>query len=213
MPRETSSTVLLIEPDASLRRLIALGLKHRGMGVIEVSSLASLEDQPIADPDLVVLDIDNGYCDDASLLATVQAHPYLSTLPKVVLTWEHAPSIHAETALPLLEYLAKPFDARRLHATIENLLITSMSIELSARRGIIPGSTASMVAPAGISPLLTAAGLLLTVIGLMIWQLVVVGLGTLVILAGLLWWTLGKRPDRQVVLGELKQKYSASLHS
>ena len=210
MPRDTRSTVLLIEPDTSLRRLIALGLEHRGMQVIEVSSLAALEEQPITDPDLLVLDIDNGYCDDASLLAAVQAHPYLSALPMVVLAWDHAQFAQRGSALPLLEYLAKPFDARMLHATIENLLVTNASIERSARRGIVPNSTASIISSAGLCPLLTAAGLLLTVIGLML-QLVVAGVGVLVVLVGLLWWTLGKRPARQIVLGEVSQKYSASL--
>jgi CheY-like chemotaxis protein len=210
MPRDTRSTILLIEPDMSLRRLIALGLEHRGMQVIEVSSLAALADQPIADPDLLVLDIDNGYRDDASLLAEVQAHSYLSALPMVVLAWEHVQFANHNSTLPLREYLAKPFDARMLHATIENLLITSASIELSARRGIVPTSTASIVSSAGLCPLLTAAGLLLTVIGLML-QLVVAGIGVLVVLVGLLWWTLGKRPARQVVLSEVGQKYSPSL--
>jgi CheY-like chemotaxis protein len=210
MPRDTGSTVLLIEPDASLRRLIALGLEHRGMRVIEVSSLTALEGRPITDPDLLVLDIDNGYRDDAALLEAVLAHPYLSALPIVVLAWEPTQFSQRNTPLPLLEYLAKPFDARMLHATIENLLVTNASIELSARRGIVATSPASIVSPAGLCPLLTAAGLLLTVIGLML-QLVVAGLGVLVILIGLLWWTLGKRPARQVVLGEIPQKYSASL--
>ena len=204
MPRDTRSTILLIEPDTSLRRLIALGLEQRGMGVIEVSSLAALKDQPITDPDLLVLDIDNGYRDDASLLTAVQAHPYLSTRPMVVLAWEHMQSATNDSSLPLLEYLAKPFDARMLHATIENLLVTSASIELSARRGIVSTSTASIVSSAGLCPLLTAAGLLLTVIGLML-QLVVAGAGVLVIVIGLLWWTLGKRPARQVILDEVSQ--------
>ena len=210
MPSDTRSTVLLIEPDTSLRRLIALGLKHRDMQVIEVSSLAALAEQPIADPDLLVLDIDNGYRDDASLLEAVQAHAYLSTLPMVVLAWERVQFAERASALPLREYLAKPFDARMLHATIENLLVTSASIEFAAGRGIVPTSTASIISPAGLSPLLTAAGLLLTVVGLML-QLVVAGVGVLVILVGLLWWTLGKRPARQVVLGEVSQKYSAQL--
>lgn len=210
MPSDTRSTVLLIEPDTSLRRLIALGLKHRDMQVIEVSSLAALAEQPIADPDLLVLDIDNGYRDDASLLEAVQAHAYLATLPMVVLAWERVQFADRPSALPLREYLAKPFDARMLHATIENLLVTSASIEFAAGRGIVPTSTASIISPAGLSPLLTAAGLLLTVVGLML-QLVVAGVGVLVILVGLLWWTLGKRPARQVVLGEIGQKYSTQL--
>lgn len=217
MPRETSFTVLLIEPDMSLRRLIALGLKRRGMQVIEISSLAALAEQPIADPDLLVLDIDNGYRDDAALLASVQDHPYLAKLPMVVLAWDPpAQSARRYNSLPLLEYLAKPFDARMLHATIENLLETSAAIALSPNRELVPASAASVIPFSGLSPLLTAAGLLLTVAGLML-QPLVAGAGLLIVLVGLLWWTLGKRPPRQVLLGEVggqaRRASAASLHS
>ena len=212
MPRESSYTVLLIEPDVSLRRLIALGLEHRGMRVIEISSLAVLADQPIADPDLLVLDIDNGYRDDSALLASVQEHPYLAALPMVVLAWDPPTQpARRSSALPLLEYLAKPFDARLLHTTIENLLETSAAIAISPSRELMPASAASLIPFSGLSPLLTAAGLLLTVAGLML-QPLVAAAGLLVVLIGLLWWTLGKRPPRQVLLGEVqhKQHYSPS---
>jgi DNA-binding response OmpR family regulator len=212
MPSETSSTVLLIEPDMSLRRLIALGLEHRGMQVIEISSLDALAEQSIADPDLLVLDIDNGYRDDTELLAAVQAHPYLSTLPSVVLAWEPNQVSTRSTTLPLLDCLGKPFDARTLHATIENLLETSAAIKNSPDQQFNASpATASVSVFSGLSPLLTAAGLLLTVIGIMT-QLAITGAGLLIVLIGLLWWTLGKRPRRRVLLGEVRQKkYSPSL--
>jgi DNA-binding response OmpR family regulator len=203
MPRGTSSTVLLIEPDMSLRRLIALGLEHRGMRVIEMNSLAALADQPIEDPDLLVLDIENGCHDDPALLAAVETHPYLAKLPIVVLAWEQVLPAARGASLPLRECLAKPFDARALHATIENLLETSAAIEIPARQVLAPTS-------AGLSPLVTAAGLLLTVIGLML-QLMVAGAGLLVVLIGLLWWTLGKRPEQKILLGEIGPAYSPSL--
>src|SRR5689334_9670174 len=122
MPRGTSSTVLLIEPDIFLRRLIVLGLERQGTHVIAVNSLAALADQPIANPDLLVLDIDNGSRDDAALLAAVEAHPYLSLLPMVVLAWDQVLPATRGSSLPLRDCLPKPFDARALHATIENLL-------------------------------------------------------------------------------------------
>jgi hypothetical protein len=42
-------------------------------------------------------------------------------------------------------------------------------------------------------------------------QLLVTGAGLLILLIGLLWWTLGKRPPRQVLLGEINPKYSPAL--
>src|SRR5260221_8263107 len=64
MSYQAKTTVLLIEPDASLRRLIALGLQYRGMHVIEASSLdhtPSLEAQTL---DLLILDMDERVSSD-----------------------------------------------------------------------------------------------------------------------------------------------------
>lgn len=209
MPHETSYTVLLVEPDQSLRRLIALGLQCRGLRVIEVSALTTLAEQPVVDPDLLVLDLDNGCCDDASLLQAVMSHPYLSMLPAVVLAWEQPAYVSA--TLPLRECLAKPFDARALHATIENLLETSAAIAKSPTwRTLAPTSLVPPVPSAGLCPLFTAAGLLLTVIGLML-QLLIAGAGVLVMLVALLWWTLGKSPERRAPAGEVRPQYAPSL--
>lgn len=210
MPQATRFTVLLIEPDASLRRLIALGLQHRGLQVVGVGSLRSLADQPIANPDLLLLDVDNGLYDDAGLLTAVQAHPYLSTLPMVVLAWDAAEDICSSVPLPLLECLTKPFDARQLHAIIDNLLETSAVVDLPARQLALSTQAVSLASATSLCPLTTAAGLLLTVIGLML-QPVVAALGLLTVLIALLWWTLGKRPERRVVLNEIGQNYSPSL--
>ena len=204
MLHETRYTVLLIEPDRSLRRLIALGLHQRGILVVEASSLTTLAEQPIANPDLLVLDLDNG--GGNSTLKTISTHPYLAALPTVVLAWEPPASI-STTTLPLREGLAKPFDARALHATVENMLITSASIaRLPACQIIAPASIPS----ASLCPLITAAGLLLTVVGLML-QMLVAGVGLLVMLVALLWWTLGKRPEQKILLGEPGQPCAPSL--
>ena len=210
MSQATRFTVLLIEADTSLRRLIVLGLQHRGLEVIAASSLKALADQPIANPDLLVLDIDNGWCDDVSLLAAVQAHPYLSTLPMVVLAWDQTLLTSTPASLPLLECLAKPFDARQLHATIENLLETSAAIDLPARELITP-AVVSLASTTSFCPLMTAAGLLLTVIGLML-QFIIAGLGVLVMLVALLWWTLGKEAQTEAVGGEAQARQAGLLH-
>jgi CheY-like chemotaxis protein len=204
MPHDTRYTVLLIEPDESLRRLITLGLHQRGMRVIEASSLTALAKQPITDPDLLVLDLDNGSRDDATLLSAISQHPYLSTLPTVVLAWEPPASVSA--TLPLRDCLAKPFDARTLHATIENLLVTSTVNAQVPTQQAVTASKSS----ASFCPLLAAAGLLLTVIGLML-QMLVAGAGLLIMLIALLWWTLGKRPEHEVLLGEPEQSYASLL--
>src|SRR5437763_15193853 len=88
MQRETRHTVLVIEADSTLRRLIALGLQYRGMQVVEASSpsaLSSLEGQQF---DLVVLDVDGEAGSSPSLLDEVQALPCLPTCPAAVLARE-----------------------------------------------------------------------------------------------------------------------------
>src|SRR5689334_15527635 len=114
----TRHTVLLIEADTSLRRLIALGLQYRGMRVIEASSPTNLPsiDIEAQQPCLVVLDVDGEAGSDHSLPTLPQAYPYLSTLPMVVLAWEAlvpvgAPQGSTETQVACL---TKPFDARTL---------------------------------------------------------------------------------------------------
>lgn len=204
MPHDTRYTVLLIEPDESLRRLITVGLRQRGMQVIGACSLSALSTQPITNPDLLVLDLDNGSHHDASLLTTISQHPSLSTLPMVVLAWE--PPISVSTTLPLRDCLTKPFDARTLHARIENLLVTSRANAHAPAQHI----ALSTVPMPSLCPLLTAVGLLLTVIGLML-QMLVAGIGLLIMLVALLWWTLGKRPEQKVLLNESEQNVAPSL--
>src|SRR6266436_7360495 len=112
MLQGTRHTVLLIEADRSLRRLITLGLQYRGMHVIEASSptnLPSLESQL---PDVVVLDIDGEAGSNHALLSTIQSRPYFSTIPLVILAWDCQISIGSSQNNPqtYITCLAKPFD-------------------------------------------------------------------------------------------------------
>lgn len=223
----TQQRILLIVADNSLRRLITLGLHYRGMHTIEASNPAALpadeiETQP---PALLVLDVDSGVSSDWELLEVVQEHHYLSTLPVVVLAWECP--IPAEVAIGQqgqITCLAKPFDARTLHARIEHLLAEQAEkaalalAEAQSMQGAaqdeesatvaavsaVPVSSRAVPAFAGraqvthptasIWPFITAFGLLLAFIGLMV-QITLTGLGMLIILAALLLWTLGTRPQ------------------
>lgn len=212
MSHETRHTVLLIEQDPSLRRLMALGLQYRGMRVVEATSPVHLPDHDIEEqpPDLLLLDIDGGVNSDLSLLSTIQSHPHLSSLPMVLLAWEnvllgpadtHHFTIHAiHAARPAQAHitcLTKPFDARALYTTIEQLLLENASASqeanaaLAAQEVLILAQTASP-APS-IWPVITAAALLLTFIGLMV-HITITVLGLLIFLVALLAWALDSRP-------------------
>lgn len=188
-------SVLLIEADTSLRRLITLGLQYRDMHVIETSSPASMPDFSAQLPDVIVIDIDGEVGSNYTLLSTLQSHPRFSTIPLIVLTWDCLLTgvDHQNRSQTSLTCLAKPFDARTLHATIE--LIQKTSEESNAAVGqeqlLLNRSVTSTPS---IWPLITAVGLLLSLIGLMT-QITISVLGLLILLIALLVWTLGTRKE------------------
>lgn len=202
------STILLIEADPSLRRLMTLGLQHSGLHVIDASSL-NLAPITTHSIDLLVLDIDCGLANDWSLLEKIQSHPQLASLPIVVLAWDH-PGI-ASTAMfasltvftSIVVYnssqvvlLNKPFDARNLYCTIQRLLISraeqKAAIEVLAEARVL--AMYSQHAAPSIWPVVTAAGLLLAVVGLL-FHVAVAITGMLIVVAALLLWTLGTKPE------------------
>src|SRR5579863_9147904 len=191
-------TILLIEQNPSLQRLITLGLQHRSIHVIASPSPVQLPAlaSPDQSPALLLLDIDADVNSDWSILATIQSHPHLSTLPIVLLAWENllpAPiAAHAS-----ITCLTKPFDARTLYATIEQLLLQSApasqqtNAALAAQERLLLAQTARP-APS-IWPIITAAALLLTVIGLLV-HITITIIGLLIFIIAILGWTLGTTP-------------------
>lgn len=193
MLQSTGHTVLLIEADRSLRRLIALGLQYRGMHVIEAGSptnVALLESQQ---PDVVVLDIDGEAGSNYAHISTMKSQPHLSSIPMVVLTWDCPLSIgsHQHTPQTQVTCLAKPFDARTLHATIEQISGASTETSLPSKQEVLLAARSVTPAPS-IWPLIAAAGLLLSFIGLMT-QITISAFGLLVLIVALLWWSIGTK--------------------
>src|SRR5436190_1065349 len=88
MSQGNQPTILLIEPDISLRRLVALGLQLRGVQVIEARKLAEVSAFDVQRLDMLVLDIDSSARRDWSQLEAVYSHPVASSLPVIILAWE-----------------------------------------------------------------------------------------------------------------------------
>lgn len=202
MEQAQKPTILLVEADPSLRRLIALGLQHRSMHVIEVSSPGVLP--PVDTPaiSLLVLDIDHSSHTDWSALDVVTAHPELATVPAVVLAWDEAlvaqrsPSATVATTCTPAISLSKPFDARHLHRAIDQILTEKarQAAALEAEQEAALLASYSRQTASSIWPVVTAAGLLLTFIGLLLHFALTI-LGALIVLVALLLWTLGPRPS------------------
>lgn len=199
MQRAATHTILLIEADTSLRRMIALGLQYRGLQVIEASSTSQLPIDTDQSVHLLVLDLDGEAGTNRELLAEVQSDRRLSSMPIVALAWEPPTLVHMSSEDPLdhpdyqnLTYMAKPFDARTLHATIEQLLLTARQVA-SARKQTSYLTTHTSTPAPSICPLITAIGLLLAFTGLLL-QIIVAAIGLFIVLVALLWWTLGTKP-------------------
>ena len=210
MQRITGETILLIEADASLRRLITLGLHQRGMHVIGISSPDALPLLETLAPGLVILDIDGEAGSDHSLLDTIRQHPILGDTPAVVLAWD-CPLLSnnlQDAPQTALSCLTKPFDARTLHTTIEDILAANKSISSLRKQGVLLAAHSAAPAPS-IWPLVTASGLLLLIIGLMV-QIGVAALGLLIVIVALLLWTLGTKPDQRPITLEVREAWSGA---
>jgi CheY-like chemotaxis protein len=208
-----TSTVLLIEADPSLRRLIMLGLCHSGTRVIAASSVQELPALDAHTLDLLVVDVDQGVKSDWSLLSRLREQAHLATLPVIALSWECPAEDKVSlptslfSSLPFrssrrgnlpvgdLTYLPKPFDARVLHHAIARSLAeraAQQAAQLALVEAQVLASYEQHAAPS-IWPLVTAAGLLLIVTGLLL-QFLIALVGVLLVLISLLLWTLGTKP-------------------
>ena len=194
--------VLLIESDLCLRRLIAISLQSQGWQVSEMTQISRALPLPEQrQPDLIVIDVDGGVHRNWNLLRTVQEFPDLRQTPTIVLSWEQeestssalpaAPFARSEAPQPI--YMTKPFDARLLHQAVGRILheqeAQKAAQEAQAEEILLAAYTRHS-APS-FMPMLTAAGLLLVVIGLLLLQVALSAVGFLIVIIALLCWTLG----------------------
>lgn len=199
MEQAHTPTALLVEADPSLRRLIALGLQHRGVRVIEASTPKDIPNIEVTQFDLLVLDVDRGTRRDWSLLETLYEQADFLNLPTIILGWDAQTSTNIQQRLatsPLAHAACvdKPFDARILHRTITRLLAERAHEEeeiVAEQEAVLMATYSRQFAPS-IWPIITAAGLLIAVTGMLL-QFAIAAIGFVIVAVGLLLWTLGAR--------------------
>lgn len=198
-----SQHVLVVEPDTALRRVMALGLRRRGLNVIEARSLGDVWERLTTPPAALVLDVGPGAASEGTLLRTLGGHRALRHAPLLLLAWdcpaETAPTggPHPASALdmahaPARVCLSKPFDARAFYVAVEHLLAepTSAPISDAVRAGAPATPTVtperSSLAGASIWPLVAAGAATLAAAGLLI-QPVFALVGVALLVAAVLW--------------------------
>ena len=204
MSQGKKPVVLLVEADTVLRRLIALGLQHRGMRVIDIDPTADVALHAAQDDvDLLVFDVDNEIWSDWSILQeNVRTLTPFVNLPTILLSWENMPSQSSSMTTTLVASsnvvcMQKPFDVRILHTHIDQLLTSQQEREAVALAKVEAALLATPVRPAPtIWPIVAALGLLIAFIGMM-FTLTVTAVGILILVTALLLWTLGAQAPTQ----------------
>jgi type II secretory ATPase GspE/PulE/Tfp pilus assembly ATPase PilB-like protein/CheY-like chemotaxis protein len=122
--RREHATVLLVEDEEPLRRVLRELLEREGFTVLEASDgVLALDEVDRGAPDIVVLDLNLPRLDGYGVLTHLRARPATSALPVIVLTAKG----DEDSEVRVFEYgasdfLTKPFRPRALSARINALL-------------------------------------------------------------------------------------------
>lgn len=116
--------VLVVDDQASLRRLVRVNLELDGCEVVEaVDGVDCLERARARRPDLVTLDIVMPRMDGIETVTQLRTDPMLRDVPVVMVTTSSQPSDLARARIAGADgYLTKPYDPDELVATVRRLL-------------------------------------------------------------------------------------------
>jgi len=120
------TTVLVVEDDPTLRRVIEMVLEARGYEVAQAShGTAALEHMAVSIPAIVIADLKMPVMDGRELIAHMRLDPRLLAVPVVLLTGnpDGASSVAGAGAI-----VVKPFDPGVLAGAIERLIEKDSSL-------------------------------------------------------------------------------------
>ena len=125
--RETKGTILVVDDDAPLLRLISLRLREEGYGVVAAESgERALGLIAMKLPNLVLTDLQMSGMDGLALFEAI--HRDYPSLPVIILTAHGTiPDAVAATTRGVFGFLTKPFEARTLLGEVERALRVSGS--------------------------------------------------------------------------------------
>lgn len=119
-----AARILIVEDDASLRRLLEMRLTLDGYATRSaedgMDALAALEDWT---PDVVVADVMMPRLSGLSLCRAIRDQPRLAAIPVILLTARNFDDeIEAVIKLGGITFMSKPFDAEALNRTLRAAL-------------------------------------------------------------------------------------------
>jgi len=123
-PSGPKGTVLLVEDEDQLRRVMKDLLEREGYRVVEArDGIAALEQVDRHAPDVLLLDLNLPGLDGYGVLSHLRSRPGTATLPVIVLTAKGDEDNEVQVLkLGADDFLTKPFRARALSARLETAL-------------------------------------------------------------------------------------------
>lgn len=122
-------TILTIEDQPDIRRLIRMTLEFKGLRVIEAGDGAQgLAMARSEKPDLVLLDVMMAGMNGLTVANAMKTEPALAGIPVVMLSALGSPhEVSAGLNTGVQGYLVKPFSPRELLALVERLLVSAQT--------------------------------------------------------------------------------------
>ena len=143
-PGHISGTVLVVDDDDRIRKLVTTALRRAGYEIAEAASgKEALDRLAEATPDLIISDVMMPELDGFGLLTHLRADPVLRTIPVIMLTAKGTPEdvVHG-LGLGADDYLAKPFEMSellaRVRAKIERPPVPSELLPVDRQTGLLP---------------------------------------------------------------------------
>ena len=129
--RTKPARVLLVDDDASIRRLCSLSLRSVGIEVLEAEDgQRGLEQARRERPDLVLMDVMMPGLDGFELARALRGHESTRAIPFMFLSGEPAQENRARArGLGALAYLTKPFSPTELAKRVTRVLASSIELE------------------------------------------------------------------------------------
>ncbi|MEO8000012.1 MAG: response regulator, partial [Gemmatimonadaceae bacterium] len=121
---QTPLTVLVVDDDEVIQRLVAGILKPTGLTIITVANgeagIAIAREQPV---DLILLDNEMPGASGLDILHLLKSDPQLSSVPVIMVTGsEGSKVLSAGFVAGAVDYLRKPFSSAELRARVNSVL-------------------------------------------------------------------------------------------